>query len=83
MCEYAVFRPDESGVAAHGTGVGYLTLGDWAASVTVLKRREVPNADPAAYATLRISVVSMVGGGVWSREEEDCWMSYYLDYSLV
>ena len=63
-CEFAVFRADESGMAAHGSGAGFLTMDSWKDSVTILKQKEVPNADPSQYTSLRIHSTSADGTAV-------------------
>lgn len=71
-CEYAVAAAgggdgggSGGGVAAAATG---MVDGDWAGRVTVLKQKEVPNCNPADYATRRIFATATVrsgeGGGI-------------------
>ena len=57
-CEYAIDSPAaslSSGAASTG-----MVDGSWDSSVTVLKQKEVPNCDPAAYATTRIFATAQV-----------------------
>lgn len=59
-CEY---RFDAAGGGSSSGAATGMVDGDWAASVTVLKQKEVPNCNPADYATTRVFATAPVSGG--------------------